>query len=296
MTKYIYCAAIFFLTCADICTSQTLRIMSYNTHHCAGSDNVTNEEQTASVIAACSPDVIAVQELDSCNGRSVKYQAAELGKYSQMKATYGRTIAYKGGSYGIGILSKETPLSVKRVPLPGQEARALLICEFEDYYFACTHLCHKTQANRINAMSIILEQARLCDKPFFIAGDFNCKPTSSEMITFKKNFKILSNETQSTYPATTPTSCIDYIAVYKGNIQDDGIKILKQVVVNEPKISDHRPLYVTLQWPPENTGIKTTRVNRTTGNHKTYNLSGQEIHNIPVGSFYIQDGEKRIKQ
>jgi len=270
--------------------------MSYNTKHCSGSDGQTNEERTAGVISAVAPDVVALQELDSCNTRSAKYQAAELGKYTQLKATYARTIAYKGGSYGIGILSKETPLSVKRVPLPGQEARALLICEFEDYYFACTHLCHKTQANRINAMSIILEQAKLCGKPFFIAGDFNCKPTSSEMITFKKNFKILSNETQSTYPATTPTSCIDYIAVYKGTLKDSDINILKQVVVNEPKASDHRPLYVTLQWSPENTGIKATRISPKTGNNKIYNLSGQEIYNIPCGSIYIQDGEKRIKR
>ncbi len=223
--------------------------MSYNVRHCSGSDDVVDEVKVATVISANNPDVIAIQELDSCNARSSQYQAGELGKLTQMNATYGRTIPFRGGSYGIGILSKEKPIHVKRIPLPGVEARLLLVCEFDEYIFACTHLCYQNQTNRVSSMEIILQEAQNYSKPFFIAGDFNTQPTTSEMQTFKNNFTILSDVTQNTYPASEPKSCIDYIAVYTGNLGNNGLQTLAKGVINEPDVSDHRPIYATLTWP-----------------------------------------------
>lgn len=65
----------------------------------------------------------------------------ELAARTTLTGTYAKAIDYSGGSYGVGILSREKPLSVKRIPLPGrEEARVLLMAEFRDYWFCVTHL------------------------------------------------------------------------------------------------------------------------------------------------------------
>lgn len=230
-----------------------MRLMSFNVRHCAGSDGVVDESKTADVILSNMPDVVAVQELDSCNKRSSKYQIAELSRLTGMNGSYTRTIAYNGGSYGIGILSKEKPVKTQKVPLPGKEARAMLVCEFKNFIFACTHLCHQEQENRISSFEIISEYAKSCHKPFFIAGDFNAFPTSSEIELFKKDFTILSDVNQYTYPANNPNRCIDYIAVYKASVKGKDVNLTDKAVINQPYVSDHRPIYVTMTWPLENT-------------------------------------------
>lgn len=221
--------------------------MSYNVQHCnIGGAGVVDERQTAAVINKVHPDICALQELDSCNRRSSGYQLQLLAAYTNMHYTYARTISYQGGAYGIGLLSKEKPLSVKRIPLPGNEARALLVCEFSDYVFTCTHLALE-QGNRLTSLNILLEEAGRWEKPFFVAGDFNAKPGSAEITLLKQHFTLLNDETQPTHPANAPKSCIDYIALYNGNMASQSqIKLLDRVVMDEPTVSDHRPISVWL--------------------------------------------------
>ena len=118
-----------------------VQIMSYNVRHCAGMDLVVDYDRTANVIINNQPDVVAIQELDSMTGRSGrKYQLEELAKRTDYFPVYGKAIDYDGGAYGVGVLTKEKPLSTKRIPLPGEEPRVLLVVELKDYVIACTHL------------------------------------------------------------------------------------------------------------------------------------------------------------
>ena len=72
-------------------------------------------------------------------------------------------------STGIGMLSKEKPLSSRYLPLPGrEEARALLVVEFEKYIYCCTHLS-LTEEDRMLSLPIIREVATKAQKPLFIA-------------------------------------------------------------------------------------------------------------------------------
>jgi endonuclease/exonuclease/phosphatase family metal-dependent hydrolase len=41
-----------------------LRIMTYNVHRCVGADGRADPRRIAEVIAACQPDMVALQELD----------------------------------------------------------------------------------------------------------------------------------------------------------------------------------------------------------------------------------------
>ena len=119
-----------------------LNLMSYNIRNTKGMDGVRDYQRIANVIIREAPDVVAIQELDSMTTRSEqKYVLGELAERTQMHAQYVPAISFQGGKYGIGILSREKPLSIKAMSLPGrEERRALMVAEFDDYFFACTPL------------------------------------------------------------------------------------------------------------------------------------------------------------
>ena len=222
----------------------SLRLMSYNIRHGAGMDDVIDLNRQAGVIRDAQPDVVGLQEVDSCVKRSsYVHQAAVLAKSLGMYSTFGPAIPLTGGKYGVAILSKEKPLSHRNIPLPGKEKRTLLVCEFQEYVFACTHL-DLEESNRLTSLNIILEEAANWDKPFFICGDWNDVPNSTLITKMKKNFTFLNNISNTspnfTFPAGTPTKLIDYLASYGRVVKS----VRNRKVINEPEASDHRPISV----------------------------------------------------
>ena len=233
----------------------TLRFMTYNIQHGAGKDDVIDLDRQATVILNADPDVIGLQEVDSCVKRSSRvHQAAVMAKSLGMYSTFGPAIPLTGGKYGVAILSKEKPLSHRNIPLPGNEKRTLLVCEFEEYVFATTHLALEEE-NRLASLNIILEEAARWDKPFFICGDWNDLPSSTLITKMKKNFFFLSNTTNVssnyTFPAGKPTKIIDYIASYGRIVKS----VRKRQVINEPEASDHRPVLVEIRMDRYTTPI-----------------------------------------
>lgn len=219
----------------------TLRIMSYNIRGGMGMDDIRNYQRTADVINKLRPDVVAVQEVDSVTGRSGQTDVLRiLGEKTLMFPSYAPAIDYDGGKYGIGMLSKEKPVSTRYLPLPGrEEARVLLIVEFEKYIYGCTHLS-LTDEDRLASVDIIRREAAKANKPFFIAGDLNAHPDSEVIKGLQQDFVILSNMKQPTFPADKPDETIDYIAAYA---KDTTVFTpLSAWVVNEPAASDHRPI------------------------------------------------------
>ena len=120
----------------------TLRIMSYNIRNGRGMDEVTDLGRIADAICKVAPDVVAVQEVDSVTVRSGGIDVLRtLGERTLMFPTYAPAIDFDGGKYGVGMLSKEKPVSYRYIALPGrEEERVLLWVEFERYIFCCTHL------------------------------------------------------------------------------------------------------------------------------------------------------------
>jgi len=83
-----------------------VKLMSYNVRNTKGMDGIRNRQRVADVIINETPDVVAVQELDSMTTRSnQQYVLGELAERTQMHATYAPAISFQGGKYGIGILS-----------------------------------------------------------------------------------------------------------------------------------------------------------------------------------------------
>ena len=244
--KHIFLLLSMLAMAASAHSQDYLKLMSYNIRNTKGMDNVRNVQRIANIINNEAPDVVAVQELDSMTTRSNQtYVLAEVAERTQMHANYAPAISFQGGKYGIGILSKEQPLSIRTFPLPGrEEERMLMIAEFKDYLFACTHLS-LTEEDRLASLDIIKNSASTSNKPFFLAGDLNDTPDSKFIKSLQQDFQILTNTKKPTYPAPEPKETIDYIAAWKENT--DNFANLSAQVVEEPLASDHRPITVTLR-------------------------------------------------
>lgn len=224
----------------------TLKLMSYNIKNANGMDDVCNFQRIANVINNASPDVVAIQEVDSMTNRSgQKYVLGEIAERTQMHGYFAPAIDYDGGKYGIGLLTKQLPLRLQTLPLPGrEEARTLILAEFADYIYCCTHMS-LTEEDRMKSLELVKAFTSSSTKPLFLVGDMNAEPESGFIKELQKDFQILSNPKQHTFPAPDPKETIDYIATLKQNAK--GFAVISAKVINEPMASDHRPILVELR-------------------------------------------------
>ena len=223
-----------------------LRILTYNVRNGKGMDEKTDYNRVAAVIQAIHPEVVALQELDSVTTRSNGADVLQvLAEKCGMKSVYGASIPYRGGKYGIGILSQETPLKTSFITLPGrEEKRGLLMAEFKNYIFFCTHFS-LTEADRIASVELINQKAKESQKRVFLAGDLNTSPKSEAINLLSENWINLSG-IQPTFPSTGPMECIDYI--WGINCCNFKYSIIRQEVVPDKSASDHRPVFVDISF------------------------------------------------
>ena len=287
---------------------EPLRVLSYNVKHCAGNRDGLNLARTASVIAAQQADVVALQEVDSVfSSRSnYKYQVKELAEATGMYGIFCSALT----GYGIGILTKELPLSVRVVSLtPDFEPRRMLIAEFNNYVFASLHVGLNASARRGTGPIIKAEAERwvATGKPLIIAGDFNDDGTDDEMQGARGVLTEYLQENGFTYHSdlTTPTwsdgiYVIDHIISYD---PIGGVQKVSYEVVNDKVTSDHMPIVgdfiIGFDDP---TGIETvTDKDSATANDKVYRIDGTAVSDsadglttLPAG-IYIFNGKKVLR-
>lgn len=224
--------------------SSSHRIMSYNVRNCNGLDNKIDYQRIANIIKNANVEAVAVQELDSMSARYPNQDVLKnLADLTGMYPTFAPSINYQGGKYGIGMLTKEKPLSHRRVALPCRsEPRSLLIVELEDYYYCCTHLSLHAE-DRETSIGIIVDELSKLDKPVMIAGDFNAEPEEKAMKMMAEDFVIFKKDATSpyTFPANKPDIEIDYICLFKSG-EVSKFEVLEHSVIDAPVESDHRPI------------------------------------------------------
>lgn len=225
----------------------TVKILSYNVRNCLGMDNITDYKRIADIITRVAPDVVVLQELDSATQRSKGIIVLnELASLTGMNKTYGASIAYQGGKYGNGILTKEKPVKWKVVPLPGrEEKRSLLIVELNDYVICCTHFS-LTEEDRIASVQIINGTLKDFSKLVFLGGDFNSVPGSEVIKNVEKKWLMLNNPELPTIPSNNPKRCIDYI--FAANFTGHAFQTKQTIVEQEPVASDHLPVWVSIEF------------------------------------------------
>lgn len=253
-TYFLSAAILFLFTNVDLfrqgerkSDSGKIRILSYNIRNGIGMDEVPDYDRITHAIRRIDPECVALQELDSATERSQgKVVLDELAKKLGMYASYGASIDYRGGKYGIGILSKEKPLRKETVPLPGsEEKRSLLVVELPGYVMCCTHWS-LTPSDRLSSIDIINKVTeKYTTKPVFLAGDLNATPESPEIAELAKTWEMLNDPSRPTFPSDNPCYCIDYIFFKKNSLFR--ITVLQTCVENESMASDHRPVWVDVQ-------------------------------------------------
>ena len=227
---------------ATFATAQNMRVMSFNVRNGRGMDNRFDFDRTAAVITKAKPDVVAVQELDSMTTRNPHYLLGELAQRTGYNDYYAPSINYRGGKYGIGVLSKEKALSVKDYPLPcRKEPRGMLVVDMGKYYFIATHLS-LVKEDQLTSVEIIRDVVSKLNKPVFFAGDLNARPNSATMAAFRKFMVVLNDSNKATFPADAPRHCIDYVMGANGSF-----KVTKDYVFYDNLASDHLPLYVDVK-------------------------------------------------
>ena len=107
----------------------SLRFMTYNIRKGLDINGVTRYKEIVDLILKINPDAIAIQEVDSATQRSNKIDVLkELGEQCMMYRTFVPLFDVEGGKQGLGVLSKERPLSYHSIVLPGrEEARGVLL-------------------------------------------------------------------------------------------------------------------------------------------------------------------------
>lgn len=248
----------------------TLRVMSYNMHHCDPPYNTGSQidlDATAGVIAAQYPDVVALQEVDMNTNRSGNVnEAKKIADKLGMNYFFAPTINLPGGQYGIAILSKYamSEAVIHNLPFPdiSGETRVLATVKMTlpngtVIRFGCTHFDTVTDNKKAEIAEIIAIGGNET-LPFIFAGDLNSWEDSGIIATLDTKFTRTCKDCPFTSPANKPQHTIDYIAFRH---PENKFTVISHKAVNETYASDHRPIVAEIGTYSELSEINTAKIN-----------------------------------
>ncbi len=236
----------------------TVRVLSYNILHGTGTDRLVDLDRTAAVIRALEPDLVLLQEVDSCTQRTDGVdQTAALAELTGMPHhAFGRFMEYDGGAYGMAILSARPILQHENYPLPeGAEPRSALAARIRptpgapEILFVGVHL-YRTEAERFAQAKMLVELFAGETAPVLLVGDFNSEPGDPVMRLLGTEWKLPAKPTGNrlTWPSDEPQVEIDH-GLYR---PAERFRVIAYRVIDERMASDHRPVLLTvvLRTPP----------------------------------------------
>jgi glycerophosphoryl diester phosphodiesterase len=235
--------------------SKTLRVLSYNLHHCEGTDGKLDVPRIARVIRDADPDVVALQEVDDKTKRTGGVdQTAELARLTGLHGRFGKAIDYQGGGYGQAILSRFPLGDVKVHALPGEPEReqrvaveAKLTADGRELSFVTTHLHHASEPFRVRQAAKLNELFADPKHPVILAGDMNATPASEPLKVLGPQWaNATAGAKHFTFPAGVPKNQIDYVLFRPAAAYVAG----EPRVIAEPVASDHRPILAVLSVAP----------------------------------------------
>jgi len=230
----------------------TITILAYNIKHGKGNDGSIDLERAARVINSLDPDLVTLQEIDSAVERTGGVdQGTVLGELTGMYSVFGAFFDYQGGRYGMAILSKRPFTTHQNHRLPdGLEPRTALAVNVEvgdparPLTVVGIHL-YATAEERYAQAKRLVEIYRGATTPIILAGDFNSTPDSEVIDLFSRSGWHIPNkgEDRLTFRSDDPRREIDYI-MYR---PESRFEVLEVDVVDEPLVSDHRPVLLQLR-------------------------------------------------
>lgn len=240
-----------------------LRIMTYNTHGCVGTDGKLAPERIAQVIARLQPDVVALQEIDVGRSRSDReHQAERIAEYLQMAYHFHPSFEVEEGAYGNAILSRFPITWVKTGELPRgngagrREPRGVMWAGIDVHGTTVqvlnTHLGLSVRERRAQAQWLLSEEGlgqHTSGQPLVLCGDFNALPASWPMRKLRARLKdvqqaLPGHRPRATFYSHFPSVRIDYILA-EPSMEVSAVHVPRSTLARSA--SDHLPLVADLK-------------------------------------------------
>lgn len=242
-----------------------IRLLTYNIRHARGLDGRIAPERIAAVIAACEPDIVALQEVDCGRVRTGGLdQAAEIGRMLGMRHHFHPALQTGGELYGDAVLSRLPSRLVRAGPLPGHprrpylEARGALWIEAEAgvqrLQVINTHLGLSGRERVIQAEALLGPDwlgSPACRAPLLLVGDLNATPWSrayrrlTARLTDARHLAAdPAGAHRATFPTRWPALRLDHVFV------GAGVGVARVAVVRSRLArvaSDHLPLLAEIE-------------------------------------------------
>ena len=233
--------------------------MSFNIRHGLGLDGRLNLDRAAVLINSESPDLCALQEIDDkCHRSGRLAQTAFLSEHCSLQGVFGKFMDFDGGEYGMASLSSVPVLSSTVLNLPRAilEPRSTIVqtvnlLENDPILFANVHFdwLEGTEGdiNRLLQAKTLVEYIDSLGLATVIAGDFNCGPSSNVMAYLQEQGFVFVEKGLDNLSFQGKTKAeIDHL-VYR-NSRKIKFNIESVTLLEEPTVSDHRPLVVVLNY------------------------------------------------
>lgn len=242
---------------------QPIRVLVLNMHAGRDAKGADNLAGVADLVNTTRADLVLLQEVDRGTTRSGNVdQIDRLAASTRYAFAFAPSlVSYQGGQYGIAALAREffgyqltIPLAV--TPLQtraggSREPRVALLAfatvRGAPWRLVNTHVDPSDAAARAQELRQVAALAREqpADRPLVVGGDLNATPDDPGLSAFRDaGLRDAWVECGSgdgfTYPADKPAKRIDYLWL-AGTLQ------CASATVIDTRISDHRPLLVTIK-------------------------------------------------
>jgi endonuclease/exonuclease/phosphatase family metal-dependent hydrolase len=241
-----------------------VRVLVFNIHAGKDAADKPNLDGVAALVKSTRADVVLLQEVDRKTTRSGGVdQVVALQQATGFDAAFGPSLThFDGGEYGVAILSRRGIGYRSTVPLTvhppqtraggSQEPRVALLA-FAQASDASgrvinTHLDPAdgpARAQEIARLVDLVHDQQASGAAFVVGGDLNSTPDNPVLEPLRSAglhdaWQECGSGAGLTYPADAPAKRIDYLFL-SGGVHCSAAEVI------DSRVSDHRPLLVTLK-------------------------------------------------
>ncbi len=223
-----------------------IKVVTYNIRACKGMDGKVDLPRVAGVLKSLDADIIALQEVDMGNPRTLLVKQADmLARLLKMGCVYGEASRYRVGSFGNAVLTRFPVKSYMNHQLPAPQPRRSMQevhLDVNGHMIRVfnTHLELNRHLRLIQIRDFIVPLIQSSSAPAIFAGDFNETPDDPGVKylsnCFTDSFVVNSGLLDHTFTSNNPAERIDFIFL------NDGLQAL-DYRIEYADASDHLPVF-----------------------------------------------------